>query len=79
MTKERWVIADGSREILDLPASNVLYYELADGSWFCIRPSGTEPKIKIYYGVSEESMEKAQNRFESIKENVTGIIKGLLN
>jgi phosphoglucomutase len=78
MTGERTVIADGSREILDLPASNVLYYELEDGSWFCIRPSGTEPKIKIYYGVSEASKDKAQNKLDIIKDNVTGVIKGLL-
>ncbi len=78
-TKDRMVIADGSKEILDLPVSNVLYYELTDGSWFCIRPSGTEPKIKIYYGVSEDSLEKAQKKLELIKESVTGIIKSLLN
>ncbi len=76
--KVRTVVADGSSEILDLPASNVLYYELDDGSWFCIRPSGTEPKIKIYYGVSEASLEKAQNKLDHIKESVTGIIKELL-
>ncbi len=77
--KVRTVIADGSSEVLDLPVSNVLYYELDDGSWFCIRPSGTEPKIKIYYGVSEASLDKAQDKLDHIKENVTGIIKGLLS
>ncbi len=77
-TGERTVIADGRTEKLDLPSSDVLYYELADTSWFCIRPSGTEPKIKIYYGVSETSMDKAQKKLDSIKESVTGVIKGLL-
>jgi len=76
--RQRTDMTDGSTEELVLPKSNVLYYELKDGSWFCIRPSGTEPKIKIYYGVSEKTMEKAQQKLEYIKENVTGIIKGLL-
>lgn len=71
-------LSTGKKRPLDLPASNVLYYELADGSWFCIRPSGTEPKIKIYYGVSDESMDKSKDKLERIKENVVGDIKSLL-
>jgi len=76
--KVRTDLTDGSCTTLDLPVSNVLYYELADGSWFCIRPSGTEPKIKIYFGVSEDTMDKAQLKLEYVKENVTSCIKGLL-
>ena len=45
-----------------LPQSNVLYYVLEDGAWLCVRPSGTEPKIKLYYGVKGSSMEDAENR-----------------
>ncbi|MBS7009825.1 phospho-sugar mutase [Anaerostipes sp.] len=44
-----------------LPSSNVLYYELEDNAWLCVRPSGTEPKIKFYYGVKGSSMEDAEN------------------
>jgi phosphoglucomutase len=66
------------KEELNLPVSNVLYYVLEDGSWFCIRPSGTEPKIKVYYGVSESSLEKAQDKLDQLKENVVGVIRGLL-
>lgn len=69
---------DGTIEALDLPESNVLYYEPVDGSWFCIRPSGTEPKIKIYYGVSEASEEKAQRKLDTLKEAIIGEIKKLL-
>lgn len=76
--KETFHVYTGKKTTLDLPSSNVLYYELADGSWFCIRPSGTEPKIKIYYGVSESSLDKAQQKLEFIKENVVGTIKKLL-
>lgn len=43
-----------------LPQSNVLYYDLEDGAWLCVRPSGTEPKIKLYYGVKGTSMEDAE-------------------
>ena len=43
-----------------LPASNVLYYELENNAWLCVRPSGTEPKIKFYYGVKGSSMEDAE-------------------
>ncbi len=68
----------GTKEALDLPESNVLYYEPADGSWFCIRPSGTEPKIKIYYGVSGASEEKAQRKLDVLKETIIGEIKKLL-
>ncbi len=68
----------GAKETLDLPESNVLYYELADGSWFCIRPSGTEPKIKIYCGVSEASPQKAQQKLDAIRESIIGEIKKLL-
>ena len=43
-----------------LPSSDVLYYELEGGAWVCVRPSGTEPKIKFYYGVKASSMDEAQ-------------------
>jgi len=47
-------------ETLDLPASDVLYYELEGGHWFCVRPSGTEPKIKLYINTVDAVKEKAQ-------------------
>lgn len=76
--KEVLHVRTGKKTPLELPVSNVLYYGLADGSWFCIRPSGTEPKIKIYYGVSETSLEKAQQKLEYMKENIINAIKKLL-
>jgi len=78
LLKETTNVRTGEKVVLDLPFSNVLYYELTDGSWFCIRPSGTEPKIKIYYGVAESTLEKAQNKLEDIKENVVTSIRKLL-
>lgn len=49
-----------------LPKSNVLYYELTDDAWVCVRPSGTEPKIKFYYGIRGTSLEDAQAKAESM-------------
>ena len=51
-----------------LPSSNVLYYELEDNSWCCIRPSGTEPKIKFYFGVKGESLEDSEVKLEKLKD-----------
>lgn len=45
-----------------LPASNVLYYDLNDDAWVCVRPSGTEPKVKFYYGVKGNSLEDADQK-----------------
>ena len=75
---DRFIIADGTTEKIALPESDVLYFEMEDGSWFCVRPSGTEPKIKIYYGVSDKTLELSQKRLETLKSNVLDVIKPLL-
>ena len=54
----------------DLPKSNVLYYELENEAWCCVRPSGTEPKIKFYLGVKEESMEKTEEAIKLLGEDM---------
>ena len=53
-----------------LPASNVLYYELSDNAWCCVRPSGTEPKIKFYYGVKGTSLQDAEKKLEALKKDL---------
>lgn len=63
-------LVDGRKEEIHLPKSNVLKYQLADGSWFCLRPSGTEPKIKFYFGVKDETLEKSEQKLLSIKEDI---------
>ena len=52
----------------NLPKSDVLYYELSDNAWCCVRPSGTEPKIKFYFGVKENSMEEAQKALDELSK-----------
>ena len=63
---------------LDLPQSNVLYYEMASGNWFCIRPSGTEPKIKIYYGVTAPTAEAVRTALDTLRNGVLSVVKPLL-
>ena len=58
-----------------LPRSNVLYYELENNSWCCVRPSGTEPKIKLYMGVKGSSTEDASKKLEDLKNAMTNIVK----
>lgn len=59
-----------------LPTSNVLYYELEDNNWCCIRPSGTEPKIKLYMGVKGESNQDAEEKLEYLKNAMLEVING---
>lgn len=67
--KEHTIVKEnGERSETDLPTSNVLYYDLTDNAWCCVRPSGTEPKIKFYMGVRGESMEDADKKLEELTE-----------
>ena len=59
-----------------LPKSNVLYYALENNNWCCVRPSGTEPKIKLYMGIKADSMEDADKELEELKEAMTKVVKG---
>ena len=58
-----------------LPKSNVLYYELDRDAWCCVRPSGTEPKVKFYMGVKEDSIAHAEAALESLKDAMTELVK----
>lgn len=62
--------ATGETTATGLPVSNVLYYELEDDAWCCVRPSGTEPKIKYYFGVKGNSLEDATQRLEALKADM---------
>ncbi len=67
-------VITGEEEKNYLPFSNVLYYTLENDDWVCVRPSGTEPKIKIYYGVKETTEEKAKNRIDDMANYVKKLI-----
>ena len=58
-----------------LPKSNVLYYELEDNSWCCIRPSGTEPKIKLYMGIKGNTEKEAKEKLAELKEAMLEIVE----
>jgi phosphoglucomutase len=61
-----------------LPSSNVLYYDLTDDAWMCVRPSGTEPKIKFYYGVKGTSMEDADAKSAAMGKEVLAMIDKMM-
>ncbi|MCR8632348.1 phospho-sugar mutase [Paenibacillus radicis (ex Xue et al. 2023)] len=59
-------VEDFSQELYGLPVENVLKYTLADNSWFCLRPSGTEPKIKVYFAVCGASAQAADDAIHGL-------------
>ncbi len=59
-----------------LPKSNVLYYQLENNSWCCVRPSGTEPKIKLYFGVKGECEKCATEELEALKDAMVKLVRG---
>lgn len=61
-----------------LPSSNVLYYDLTDDAWLCVRPSGTEPKVKFYYGVKGTSLEDADKKSDALGQEVVAMINKML-
>lgn len=70
LTSERIELKTENKEKINIPTSNVLYYELEDNGWFCVRPSGTEPKIKIYLGIKDNNLEKANIKLENLKNEI---------
>ncbi|OKZ57216.1 MAG: phosphoglucomutase [Clostridium sp. 26_21] len=68
-------LVTGEQRKTGLPKSNVLYYELENNAWCCVRPSGTEPKIKLYMGVKADSMESAEKDLEELKDAMVKLVK----
>lgn len=71
-------MASGEVKPTGLPSSNVLYYDMNDGAWMCVRPSGTEPKIKFYYGVKGTSLEDAEAKSAAFGQAVQSMIDPML-
>ena len=71
-------MATGETKPTGLPSSNVLYYDLEDDAWLCVRPSGTEPKVKFYFGVKGNSLEDADAKSEALGKEVLAMIDSML-
>ena len=71
-------LATGEVTTTGLPSSNVLYYDLTDDAWLCVRPSGTEPKVKFYYGVKGASLEDADSKSAAFGKEVLAMIDKML-
>ena len=71
-------MATGEITETGLPKSNVLYYDLTDDAWLCVRPSGTEPKVKFYYGVKGTSLADADEKSKALGEKVLEMIHQML-
>lgn len=74
---KRW--ERGIEKSLHLPRSNVLKYELANGSWFCVRPSGTEPKAKFYFGVKGKSQQESDMLLMQLEQAVMSLVEDALH
>ncbi|HEO8419457.1 TPA: phospho-sugar mutase [Yersinia enterocolitica] len=68
-----------TESLINLPKSNVIKYYLEDGSWFCLRPSGTEPKAKFYFSVKSQSLELSMKKLLDIKEAVMNKVDEVLH
>jgi phosphoglucomutase len=61
-------------ETIELPKSNVIKYIFADGSWLCLRPSGTEPKVKFYFGVNGQNMDETKQKLAELEQAFMGLV-----
>ena len=72
---KRFVSSTGETENMDTPKCNCVYYELAGGSFVCVRPSGTEPKLKIYYSIKAENEVLAMQKLDELQKEVNKMLK----
>ncbi|SEO58417.1 phosphoglucomutase [Amphibacillus marinus] len=76
---ERFEATTGIKTAIELPQSNVLKYFLADGSWFCVRPSGTEPKVKFYFGVNGKEEQESKAKLTAIEADVMARVNAFVS
>jgi len=67
-------VTNSEEEKINLPKSNVLKYTFTDGSWVCLRPSGTEPKVKFYFGVNSLSLEESKAKLRTIENDFMELV-----
>nr|WP_306471702.1 hypothetical protein [Priestia megaterium] len=75
---ERINLLTAQRETIDLPFSNVIKFWLKDGSWFAVRPSGTEPKVKFYFGVKQATENRSEKRLQEFQTNVMSAVENMV-
>ena len=74
---KRFVYASGETQDLDIPKCNCVYYELAGGSFVCVRPSGTEPKLKIYYSIKAKDENTANDKLAQMQISVSELLESV--
>ncbi|MFD6439899.1 phospho-sugar mutase [Peribacillus sp. NPDC060186] len=77
-SSKKHTLTSNSEELIELPKSNVLKYFLKDGTWVCLRPSGTEPKIKFYFGVQGKTMAESEAKLSAVMADFMGKIEALV-
>jgi phosphoglucomutase len=77
-TRTRVDVKSDSVKEIHLPVSDVLKYFLEDGSWICLRPSGTEPKIKFYFSVNANTLNESNERLQTLKEEFMKMIQSVI-
>jgi phosphoglucomutase len=75
----RTITATGATETMDIPKCNCVYYELSGGSFVCVRPSGTEPKLKIYYSVKAKDENAANAQMSLMQASVNELLEKAKN
>lgn len=78
VTSERKIVATGETEKIELPEENVLKFVLEDNNWVCLRPSGTEPKIKCYYGTCGTSLSESEATLAALKEKMNSVMNDII-
>jgi phosphoglucomutase len=66
---------NNEEEKIQLPSSNVIKYYLEDGSWMCLRPSGTEPKIKFYFGVNDKNLDDSKKKLQQLEQDFMDLVE----
>lgn len=74
LSKERVLLENGNTIPIDLPSSNVLYFEIKDGGWLCVRPSGTEPKLKLYANGSAPTKDLAEQKISAMLDALSDLL-----
>lgn len=79
LVSERLITSSGKKETIELPEENVLKFVLQDNSWVCLRPSGTEPKIKCYFGTCGHSLAESEETLAVLKEKMNEVMNEIIS